>query len=197
MPKPSHRETILIKGMQVMHERGFNGATVRDIVRAAGVPQGSFTNHFASKEAFALEALDLYYLRACKMVRETIRNESLGPLQRIRAYLDAHKTVIGRCGPEYGCLYGNFAVEASEQSPAIRKRMVEIFDELKDHLTSCLKAAAKTGELTQAMKYDELANFIIAGLQGAILVGKSRRNLVPLEQFERVLFSLIEGKPRK
>jgi TetR/AcrR family transcriptional repressor of nem operon len=197
MPKPSHRETILIKGMQVMHERGFNGATVRDIVRAAGVPQGSFTNHFASKEAFALEALDLYYLRACKRVRETIRNETLSPLQRIRSYFEALKEFFGRCGPQYGCLYGNFAIEASDQSEAIRKRMVEIFDELKEHLTSCLKAAAKAGELTHSIKHEELANFIIAGLQGAILVGKSRRNLVPLEQFERVLFSLIEGKQRK
>ena len=49
MPKPSHREKLLHVGMQVVHERGFGGASVRDIVQAAGVPQGSFTNHFASK----------------------------------------------------------------------------------------------------------------------------------------------------
>ena len=49
-------------------------SSVRDIVRAAGVPQGSFTNHFASKEVFALEALDLYYARSCKMMRETLGN---------------------------------------------------------------------------------------------------------------------------
>jgi integrase len=30
---------------------------VRDVVQAAGVPQGSFTNHFTSKEAFGLEIL--------------------------------------------------------------------------------------------------------------------------------------------
>src|SRR5690242_9670269 len=58
MPKPSHRETILTEGLRVVHERGFAGASVRDIIEAAGVPQGSFTNHFASKEAFCLEVLD-------------------------------------------------------------------------------------------------------------------------------------------
>ena len=57
MPKPSHREKILTEGLRVVHERGFAGASVRDIVQAAGVPQGSFTNHFASKEAFGLEVL--------------------------------------------------------------------------------------------------------------------------------------------
>src|SRR5450631_533208 len=51
MPKPSNREKILTEGLRVVHARGFGGASVRDIVEAAGVPQGSFSNHFASKEA--------------------------------------------------------------------------------------------------------------------------------------------------
>ena len=59
MPKPSNREKILTEGMRVVHEHGFAGASVRDIVQAAGVPQGSFTNHFASKEAFGLEVIEL------------------------------------------------------------------------------------------------------------------------------------------
>jgi hypothetical protein len=50
-----NREKILTEGLRVVHERGFAGASVRDIVEAAKVPQGSFTNHFASKEAFCLE----------------------------------------------------------------------------------------------------------------------------------------------
>ena len=57
MPRPSHRAKILSEGLQVVHERGFGGASVRDIVHAAGVPQGSFTNHFTSKEAFGLEVM--------------------------------------------------------------------------------------------------------------------------------------------
>jgi TetR/AcrR family transcriptional regulator, transcriptional repressor for nem operon len=52
MPKPSHREKLLTAGLQVVFEQGYCGASVRDIVQAAGVPQGSFTNHFRSKEAF-------------------------------------------------------------------------------------------------------------------------------------------------
>ena len=47
----------MTNGLQVVLERGYVGASVRDIVEAAGVPQGSFTNHFASKEAFSLQVL--------------------------------------------------------------------------------------------------------------------------------------------
>ena len=61
MSKPSHREAILNAGLKVMFGSGYQGASVRDICAAAGVPQGSFTNHFRSKEAFAEEVLDRYF----------------------------------------------------------------------------------------------------------------------------------------
>jgi len=101
MPKPSHREKILTEGLRVVHERGFAGASVRDIVQAAGVPQGSFTNHFTSKEAFGLEVLDLYFARGCELMRETLRNDSLPPLQRLGAYIDATKNRLNQNGMRF------------------------------------------------------------------------------------------------
>ena len=186
MAKQSHRDVILSKGMEVMHRQGYNGTSVRDIVRAAGVPQGSFTNHFASKETFALEALDLYYARGCKMIRETLGNEELSPLGRIRAYIEMHWSLLHQHGCEHGCMYGNFAAEASDHSepPAASAA-------LASRIVDCLRAAAKAGEVSRAMKYDEVANFIIGGLHGAILLCKSCRSLLPLEQFERVLFAQV------
>src|SRR6202158_2619983 len=96
--KPSHREKILTEGLRVVHERGFGGASVRDIVEAAGVPQGSFTNHFASKEAFCLEILDLYFTDVRAMIFRTLRNDSLPPLKRLRAFVDAQTKYLNRIG---------------------------------------------------------------------------------------------------
>jgi TetR/AcrR family transcriptional repressor of nem operon len=73
MPKPSNREQILKEGFRVVLERGYCGASVRDIVEAAGVPQGSFTNHFESKDAFCLEVLERYF----DLVRTTIEETRL------------------------------------------------------------------------------------------------------------------------
>jgi TetR/AcrR family transcriptional repressor of nem operon len=50
MARHSLRDTILEAGLKVMFRSGYNGSSVRDIVAAAGAPQGSFTNHFRSKE---------------------------------------------------------------------------------------------------------------------------------------------------
>src|SRR5260370_21256361 len=124
--RPAHRETILTEGLRVVQERGFGGASVRDIVRAAGVPQGSFTNHFASKEAFCLEVLDLYFEDVRAVIQSTLRNDSLPPLKRLRAYVDVQIKYLNRIGWQNGCLIGNFSAEASAPSEVIRKRIVDI-----------------------------------------------------------------------
>ena len=78
MSRISNRDKLLANGRKVVLERGYVGASVRDIVEAAGVPQGSFTNHFDSKEAFALEILELYFADSCVVIRETLRNDTRG-----------------------------------------------------------------------------------------------------------------------
>ena len=125
------------------------------------------------------------------MMRETLGNETLSPLGRIRAYVDAYRSFFRQPGCQHGCLCGNFAAEASDQSEPLRKRNAEIFEEIQRRIVDCLKAAVKAGEVSRPMKYDEVANFIIGGLQGALLLGKSGRSMLPLDQFERILFAQV------
>jgi len=191
MAKPSNREKILTEGLRVVHERGFAGASVRDIVHAAGVPQGSFTNHFVSKEAFGLEILDLYFARGCETMRETLRNDALPPLERLGAYIDANKIRLNKNGMRNGCLFGNFSAEASDHSEIIRKRLVEIFAEVKDSVAYCLRAAVKAGELPADFDCDDVAGFVVSSLQGANLLAKAERSPVPVERFKRMLFSKV------
>jgi TetR/AcrR family transcriptional repressor of nem operon len=191
MPKPSNREKILTEGLRVVHERGFANASVRDIVQAAGVPQGSFTNHFASKEAFGLEILDLYLANGRTVMRETLLNDALPPLARLGAYIDAGKNRLNRDDMRNGCLFGNFTAETSDRSDVFRHRLVEIFAEVQHSVAFCLKAAVTAGELPPDFACDEIAGFIVASLQGANLLAKARRSPAPVEQLKRILFSKI------
>jgi TetR/AcrR family transcriptional repressor of nem operon len=191
MSKPSNREKILTEGLRVVHERGFAGAGVRDIVQAAGVPQGSFTNHFASKEAFGLEILDLYFARGCETMRETLRNDELPPLKRLAAYIDVTKSRLNQNGMRNGCLFGNFTAEASDHSEAIRQRLVEIFAEVQASVAYCLRAAVSAGELPPNFECDEVAGFVVSSLQGANLLAKAQRSAAPVERFKQILFSKV------
>ena len=195
MAKPSNREKILTEGLKVVHARGFAGASVRDIVQAAGVPQGSFTNHFTSKEAFGLEVIDLYFAGSRELIARTLRNDALPPLRRLEAYIDASISRVTGEEMRNGCLFGNFAAEACDSSEAIRARLVEIFGEVQASVAYCLRAAVASGELPGEVDCDEVAGFIVASLQGASLLSKAQRTSEPGERFKHILFSTILRSP--
>jgi TetR/AcrR family transcriptional repressor of nem operon len=191
MARPSHKEKLLSDGLRLVHRRGFGASSVRDIVQAAGVPQGSFTNHFASKEAFGLEILERYREMTSAGVSATLRNDGLPPFRRLRAWIDRQLEYLRKDDMRRGCLYGNLAAEASEESEPIRTRVASVFAENQASVAYCLEAAIDAGELAPNTDVRELAGFIVSSLQGAILVAKAQRSPIPVERFERVLFQQL------
>src|SRR5258705_2564210 len=191
MPKPSNRERLLQEGLKVVLAQGYGGASVRDIVRAAGVPQGSFTNHFTSKEAFAQEVLDLYSSLVRTNIDKTLRNDALPPLRRLRAWIDLQIAFLKKAEFRSGCLIGNFSIEASDQSELIRQRLAEMFQDINESIVYCLKAAVDAGELPASTDIREAAGFLYSSWHGAILQSKVDLSIKPLKRFKKVLFSLI------
>ena len=189
MIKQSNRDKLLTAGLRVVHERGFASASVRDIVKAAGVPQGSFTNHFESKEAFGLEVIDVYCERMREVIAATLLNDRLAPLKRLAAYIDANLERLGRDDMKHGCLVGNFTAETGVQTDAIRARVTSSFVELQEALSACLRAAAAAGEIKADTDCDEVAGFILSSLQGATLLAKATRSAAPIERFRKILFA--------
>jgi TetR/AcrR family transcriptional regulator, transcriptional repressor for nem operon len=191
MPKPSHRKKLLEAGFEVVLERGYCGASVRDIVQAAGVPQGSFTNHFASKEAFCLELLNRYFAMVEENIGHTLRNDADAPLARLKKWLDIQVRFLKKAGMRNGCLIGNFSAEAGEHSEPIRKRLAEMHREIHRSMVHCLKCAVKAGELAPSSDCDELAHFVYAAWQGAILQAKVEHSAAPLHRFKKTLLAVV------
>ncbi len=195
MTRPSNRDKILQEGSKVVHRLGFGGASVRDIIQAAGVPQGSFTNHFHSKEAFGLEMLERYFSTVRATLRATLHNEALPPLGRLRQFMAADLNRMEHDGIENGCMLGNFCGETIAHSERIRLRLIDIFAELRAALADCLDAAVRAGDLPATLACDGMAEFIVAGLQGAAMQAKTQRDPAPVRRFQHTLFELLLARP--
>src|SRR5215510_11891581 len=141
MARPSLRDQILRAGLPVMFRSGYHRASVRDICAAAGAPQGSFTNHFRSKEAFASEVLDRYFDVTRGLVAEALEDTSLTPRARLRRYLDIITGRLEADGYGRGCLIGDLSLEASGSSELLRARLTEIFAEWRVPFAACIADA--------------------------------------------------------
>jgi len=164
---------------------------VRDICAAAGAPQGSFTNHFRSKEAFAVEVLNRYFDYLKDMVAAALTDETLTPRQRLRRYLDVITEKLERDRWMIGCLIGDFSLQVSSHSRLLRKRLDSIFREWRTLFASCIAAAQAAGEVDSRFDATELAEFLLASWEGAVLRMKVERSPAALERFKTIVFETV------
>jgi TetR/AcrR family transcriptional repressor of nem operon len=128
-------------------------------------------------------------------MRQTLRNEHLPPLQRLRSFIERSRNGFADDGLRNGCLLGNFSAEANDCGEALRARVVAALAAMQDALAFCLRAAVAAGEIAPATDCDSTAEFVLAALQGATLLAKARRSPEPLERFEDVLFERVLERP--
>jgi TetR/AcrR family transcriptional regulator, transcriptional repressor for nem operon len=194
VPRPSLRDALLDAGQRVLFRKGYVGAGVREIAAEAGAPQGSFTNHFRSKEAFAREVLDRYFAHTLGLVGEALDDATLSPRERLRRYLDLISDRLATDGFARGCLIGDLSLEAPGHSELLRDRLAVIFAEWREPFAACIAEGQAAGEITSAFSADELAEFLLASWEGAILRMKVERSGAPLERFKAIVFTTVFGE---
>lgn len=196
MAKASLRDRIVIAGLKVMFNKGYIGSSVRDISAEASAPQGSFTNHFRSKEVFAREVLDLYFEHVKGLVAQALDDPSRSPRERLRRYLDIITERLEADDFVRGCLIGDFSLEAAPQSEMLRDRLTAIFAEWCLPFATCIGEAQAAGEIATTFAPADLAEFLLASWEGAILRMKVERGAAPLERFKRIAFATVFKEPQ-
>src|SRR5207249_8757088 len=191
MGRRSLRDDILQAGLRVMFRSGYRGASVRDICATAGAPQGSFTNHFRSKEAFATEVLDRYFDYLKGLTAQALKDVALTPRQRLKRYFDIITVKLQRDSWRIGWLIGDLSLEASSHSNRLRKRLDSIFQNWRKPFASCIAEAQSAGEVDSQFDATELAEFLLASWEGAILRMKVERRPAALERFKRFVFETV------
>jgi len=191
MSQRSLRDDILKAGLKVMFRSGYQGASVRDICAAAGAPQGSFTNHFRSKEAFVQEVLDRYFANLKTRVSEALDDKSLTPRRRLKRYLEIISGVLEDAKWNRGCLIGDLSLEASFQSEPLRKRLEEIYREWRTPFAKCIAEAQAAGEIDSKFEPIDLAEFLLASWEGAILRMKVDGGPAALDRFKDIVFETV------
>jgi TetR/AcrR family transcriptional repressor of nem operon len=188
MPQRNLKERLVDGGSTVLFEKGFHAASVNDIVAAAGVPKGSFYNHFESKEALALEVTTRY---ADSYRVDEVRAGDGAPLARLRAHFEAivERTVARGVG--LGCLLGNFSTELAGHSPAIRDYVAAAFDHWSAAVAATLEEAQSAGELDPALDAATLGAYIVDAYEGAVARAKVSGDRAPLDAFLATTFDTL------
>ena len=189
MARPNMRQKIVDAGLKVLIEKGFNGCGVQDITAAAGVPKGSFYNHFESKEALGAEIVECYGRDNPR--RAALADKSVPALQRLRAHFECLNETCAAARFERGCLLGNFSAELADQSQLIRERLADLYNAWSTDIAAVIAEAQADGALSVKTPAADLAGFLLDAYEGALLRARVEKSGRAFDRFMTVAFTQI------
>jgi TetR/AcrR family transcriptional repressor of nem operon len=147
--KTTTRDRILEAGADIIHHKGFNHTGIQEILRAAGVPKGSFYNFFKNKEDFGLQVIDYFSDHFALAAEKTLEDRSVPPLKRIKNILRYFMDYFRSTNFTRGCPVGNLAEEMGDLSPAFCKKLRGPLDRIVNGYAVVLKDAQRAGEISE------------------------------------------------
>ena len=176
------KEHIVEVASRLVHLRGFNHTSLGEILKESGIGKGNFYYYFRSKEelGYAIIANNL------KRFSEEVTGKAFGNDRDAVAQLDDFLDILidmhrqRNCAG--GCRLGNMAMEMSDIHEGFRKKFQEVFDGWGVQVASALRKAQAGGQLADHVDLLALAQFVIASVEGAILLAKVKKDITILER---------------
>lgn len=177
------RDALVAGARRLMEVRGYQNTSLDDVLRETGVGKGNFYYHFRSKEELGHAILDQIIGSFLKSTLEPCFSDYEGHrLGQIRCFLNRVLEYQRQRKCVGGCAMGNLASELSDVHEGFRARLASVFTAWQERLTLVLREAQTRGELGQGCQPEAVAHFVVAALEGSILLSKVTKNIAVMEQ---------------
>jgi len=177
------RDALVVAARRLMEVRGYLNTSLDDVLRESGVGKGNFYYHFRSKEDLGHAILDQIIGSFLQQTLEPCFSDpDVHRLSQIRCFLNRvleyhrERKCVG------GCAMGNLASELSDVHEGFRARLASVFTAWQERLTLVLREAQSRGELVPGCQAEGVAHFLVAALEGSILLSKVTKNIGVMEQ---------------
>lgn len=192
-PGSTHKETLLLEGMNQLFAHGYHGMTIGGVLDVAGVPKGSFYHHFASKEAFAVAVIDRYGGFHQHQLRKAAASSTLSTAELLTGYFRELVRLFLGSGYRHGDLVGKLATEVTSSSPPLRAKLAELVRDWRRELEDLLAEGVAAGDVREDLSVTDLSAAVHALFDGAFVVALSTRDPEALEAITSAVEDVITG----
>jgi TetR/AcrR family transcriptional regulator, transcriptional repressor for nem operon len=190
----SLKEKIVHESLKLFSLKGFESASLQDILKAAGTSKGGFYNHFQSKE-------DLFF-NVIEEARKIWREKNLAGLDKIQQPVEKIKKLLINFKSRYlmdsenfpgGCVFITLSVELNDQRPHLSKEISKGFAGLKNMLKRLLDQGKKEGGLDSTANTTEITERLFSGMLGASVIYGADKCAPLLDSSINALISYLES----
>lgn len=168
------RLRIMRVATDLFHKQGARATSPDEIIEASRTGKGQFYHYFKSKEGLIHEVLQVYL--------EEIKTQTSRVNYEINSWRDLEKWFAAQVElqKDYemtrGCPFGTLGNEVTENDELIRQDLSLIFEVIRSKLAAFFLREKAKGKLAKQANAERMADFCIAAIQGAMLMGKIERS---------------------
>ena len=187
------RQRIVAEAAKLFNQRGFEGASMSDLMEATGLEKGGIYRHFSDKEEIAATAFD-YAWRAAMEARmnnlDAIPNSVDRLKQFVRNFVERRSSVPG------GCPLLNTAIDSDDGNPVLRERVLNALRAWRRRLGAMIRIGIEGNEIRRGVDPKKLATLVISTLEGALMISRLERHNEALVSAQSYLENYLEKEVR-
>jgi TetR/AcrR family transcriptional repressor of nem operon len=179
--------------MELFWRKGYEGASMRELLDVMHIGRGSFYGTFGDKHSLFLSALDRFQEVRASWVEVALRGEGLGGIEAV-----FHRSLDGlfQFRPPRGCLLANSAVELAPHDPEVAARISAYIERTEDAFQAALQKARDGGEVPSGGDPRALARFLVNTLHGLRVLARAGADRGMLEDTVRVALGALRSGGR-
>lgn len=154
------REKIIHAALEVFQEKGIEKTKVSDIVKLAGIAQGTFYLYFPSKLSVMPAIAEVMVKKLLEAVQEEVETEAKLAV-KLEQIIDAVFEVTRKYSEVTSLIYAGLA--STEQM----KEWETIYEPLYSWVSQFLKAAKMSGEIRENINVQRTAKLVIGLVESA------------------------------
>ena len=187
--RTDHRSTaerILDVGEQLVQSRGYNAFSYADVAAELDLTKAALHYHFAGKAELGEALLNRYVAR----FREALGVIDANPVDASHKLISYAALYLEVLRQQRMCLCGMLAAEFQTLPEAMRAIVMRFFKDNEIWLSKVLTQGRREGTLHFTGSTREAARFVVATLEGAMLVARPFGNI---GRFQKAVSCLIAG----
>jgi TetR/AcrR family transcriptional repressor of nem operon len=168
------RRQILAAAADLFHKQGVSITSPDQVIDASGTGKGQFYHYFKNKEGLVHEVLQTY-LEGIRHGRGPLSYE-IASWDELERWFAAQVALQQGFKMARGCPFGTIGNEVTENDELIRQDLSLIFEVAKGKIATFFVKEKASGRLDPKVHEEQLADFCLATMQGAMLMGKVKRS---------------------
>lgn len=187
------RNKILEMAAMLIHQHGYKGMRVDEVVEKTGLTKGAIYYHFPNKQALGYAVVDEILREEFNSFWRASLDKPGNAIEVLVASFENMGDDLEQCDLEVGCPLTNIGSEMSFEDEGFRTRINRVFDDWTDGMQALLEKGKEQGEVKSEVDSKKTAQFIVSSFQGIQCCAKQSKDQSRFDDGIAYLTSIIKN----